>query len=478
MKNYKILAISAVLSLGLVSCGESYFDVELDQYIKTENAYSTVQDVQNGMIGAFYSLGTYRFYGRNVVALGDIATDLAIADASTGHFYSIFSYGITDTEGELEEIWDYGYKTIDKCTRTIQGAKAVLEKAEELKLDEEEQMQVLNCMAECYALRALSTFTLTNIFGLPYQAGKTNNQLGVALLDEKPLEAFEQTERKSVEECYKHVLSDIEAAEENYYGDDFLPGEAAFFMNEAAISALKARVNLYMGNYEAAKEAAENALSLLKNGDNYDLPTNDIYVSNWASIAVNDETIFSICKTNDDNLSANALNTLYGSYEAKVSKRLKEAFGKNDIRAKVLDVYAYKYQGISTAQAVSNIPVFRKSEMYLIIAECAAQLNLIEDAQHALFYTAKRNTDIKNAEDLPSTSDELLEFIAEERVRELYLEGHRWFDARRTGKNINVVNGTAKDFNISKFVYPIPAAEINAGFGIVQNEGWENNLPE
>ena len=478
MKNYIILAISAALSLGLVSCGESYFDVDLEQNIKTPDAYRTVQDVQNGMIGAFNSFGSYQFYGRDVVALGDIGSALAKADASSGHFYSIFSYSITDTDEDLENIWDYGYKTIDKCTRTIQGAKAVLESKEELKLDEEEVLQVENCIAECYALRALSTFTLTNIFGLPYNPTKANNQLGVALLDEQPLQPFEQTERKTVEECYDKVLSDIDDAESYYVDDSFLPGEAGFFLNSSAISALRARVYLYMGRYADAKEAAENALSQLKNGNNYDLPSNDIYVSSWSSIATNDETIFSVCKTNDDNLSANALNTLYGSYGATVSSYLEDAFEENDIRAKVLDVYAYKYQGISTAQSVSNIPVFRKSEMYLIIAECAAQLNQISEAKQALLFTAKRNTDITSVDDLPSSSDELLTFIANERVRELYLEGHRWFDARRTGITIDVMGGAATDFDVAKFVYPIPAAEINAGFGIVQNTGWEDYLPE
>lgn len=476
MKKYKIFAICAVMTLGLVSCGDSYFDVDMDQNIDTENAYSNVQDVQNGMIGAYYSLGTYRFYGRDVIALGDIASDLATASPSSGHFVTIYQYSFADTDGDLNDIWNYGYQTMDKCVRTIQGAKKVLEKSEELKLSEEDIEQVKNAMSQCYALRALTVFTLTNIFGLPYQAGKTNSQLGVALLIDEPLQPFVNTERKSVEECYALVLSDIEKAKDYYVDDSYLPGEPAFFFNPSAIYALEARVNLYMGNYDKAKEAAENSLAMMKNGDNYDLPSDDIYVNMWSSIAVNDETIFSISKTDDDNLSANALNTLYGSYKADLSDYLVSLFGENDIRTRVQDVYAYKYQGTSTAQAVSNIPVFRKSEMYLIIAECAAQMDMLDEAKDALFYTAKRDLDIADVGSLPASKDELLSFIADERARELYLEGHRWFDARRTGMTIAVNNGS-KILDAAKFVYPIPADEINAGFGIVQNTGWEDNLP-
>ena len=90
------------------------------------------------------------------------------------------------------------------------------------------------------------------------------------------------------------------------------------------------------------------------------------------------------------------------------------------------------------------------------------------------FYTAKRNAALKET-DLPQTKEELIDFIAEERVRELYQEGHRWFDARRNGMILNSSNYS--EFDVAKFVYPIPAAEINAGFCEQQNEGWEDALP-
>ncbi|MEO5180403.1 RagB/SusD family nutrient uptake outer membrane protein, partial [Bacteroides ovatus] len=56
-------------------------------------------------------------------------------------------------------------------------------------------------------------------------------------------------------------------------------------------------------------------------------------------------------------------------------------------------------------------------------------------------------------------------------------EGHRFFDARRLGKIISVADGSYTNFNIAKFVYPIPSFEVNSGFGVIQTEGWSNNLP-
>ncbi len=57
-------------------------------------------------------------------------------------------------------------------------------------------------------------------------------------------------------------------------------------------------------------------------------------------------------------------------------------------------------------------------------------------------------------------------------------EGHRFLDARRLGEKISVGNGTYKNFDVSKFVYPIPAKEVNAGFGVVQTTSWDANLPK
>ena len=445
MKNIKIFAIGAVLTLGLASCSDNYFDVDMDQNKTSETAYTSAQDVKNGMIGAYYALGNYRFYGNYVVALGDMASDIATASSSTGHFFTINSYGITDTNGELDDIWNYGYKVIDRSTRAIIGAGKIIEGG----VTEAEEYAINSYLSQCYALRALATFTMTNIFGLPYQAGQSNSQLGIILIKDKIYTINDEVHRSTVEECYAQVLEDIANAKKYYTDESEMNGAPQFYFNLAAIYALEARVNLFMGKYAEAKTAAQNAI--------------DERGSDGA--------------TAENYVSANALNTLYGSYKGGLTNFTKGLFGANDYRAGVLNNYAFKFCGLPTAQAVSNIPVFRVSEMYLILAECEAQLGNTADAQNALFFTAQRDADITSATDLPSTKDALMDFINDERVRELYQEGFRWYDARRQGLKITVAT-TSQNFDIAKFVYPIPASEINAGYGTEQNEGWSSNLPK
>ena len=358
----------------------------------------------------------------------------------------------------------------------IEGANNLL--ATNAKLSDEDKSNLDLYMAQGYALKALTNFYLVNLFGLPYQPGQANAQLGLPLLDKEPLEPFVNIERATVAQTYELILDDIASAKtymENA-GTDASSSVNQFYLNEAAIYALEARVNFFMGNNDVAKASAKKAIELRASGEVSDL----VYQTMWSDIAITAEDIFTVAKTNDDNLSANALNTLYGSYGAVLSSGIKTLFGPEDIRLKLIDKNnrPLKFDGIPAAQAVSNIPVFRKSEMYLMIAEIEALAGNIAASQEALFYTAKRNPAIKSASELPSAKDALIKFISEENIREFFEEGHRWYDVRRTGEKItpNVTGVTG--FDVSAFVYPIPADEINAGYCDQQNEGWSDGLPQ
>lgn len=469
----------------LFSCND-YMDLENYQNIPTEEAYNTVQDVQNGLNGAYYAFGHNYFYGRNIVALGDMAADNAVASSSTGHFLSINRYNFSDTDGDLDALWVGGYRVMDRTTRTIQGVRKVLAEAETQHLTETDIASLHSYMSQSFALRALTAHALVNIFGLPYENGGPNGQLGIALLTDAPLLPFQKTSRSTVGETYGQILSDIADAKATYAvvdnynldneDDQILLDQ--YYMNKAAIYAVEARVALFMKQYDKAINAADSAIILRASGD----VSNEQYLKMWSSTAISDEDIFTIVKSEDDNLSANSLNTLYGSYRASVTDTLVGIFDSTDIRLKLINtgnLHPKKFDGIPTSQAVNNIPVFRKSEMYLILAEAYAEKGDLVNAKTKLFFTAQRNKNIaSNLQPLPSDQAGLLNFIAQERRREFFEEGFRWYDARRTGEAVAVSDGNYPDFDVAAFVYPIPASEINAGFGIIQNAGWENQLPK
>ena len=124
-------------------------------------------------------------------------------------------------------------------------------------------------------------------------------------------------------------------------------------------------------------------------------------------------------------------------------------------------------------------------EMFLILAEAnlkSANVN-VTAAQNALLTVARRNADITSVGDLPSTANDLMAFIKDERARELFQEGLRLYDLRRWDERAEIyaygapsVSFTFSDYQISNLLFPIPSAEITSGFGVEQND-WSGTLP-
>ena len=78
-----------------------------------------------------------------------------------------------------------------------------------------------------------------------------------------------------------------------------------------------------------------------------------------------------------------------------------------------------------------------------------------------------------------------MSFIKEELASELFQEGLRLYDLRRWDEMAEVnanqapnVSFVYTNYKISNLLFPIPSAEINAGFGVKQNENWAATLPQ
>ncbi|MDP3665117.1 MAG: RagB/SusD family nutrient uptake outer membrane protein [Sediminibacterium sp.] len=151
-------------------------------------------------------------------------------------------------------------------------------------------------------------------------------------------------------------------------------------------------------------------------------------------------------------------------------------------------LHVKKYVNIkSDGGAVSDItktfsdvdfPVFRLAEMYLIYAEAVLRSGTGGDLTTALQYI---NLIRARAGATAAISSELnLQFVLDERGRELYWEGHRRTDLVRYGLLTSatylwpwkggVASGTAVDARYNLF--PIPAANRTANPNLEQNAGY------
>lgn len=462
-------------------------DTEIYDNKDDKSAFSSVTDIRAAMNGAYDCLANYEFLGNYAISVGDMVSGVSKGSSSSGHMIAYSTFTFTAESSEIEDMWAYGYYAAANATNAIKNAKQMIADG---KITQSEQGDAFNYIGQCYAIKAMTFYNLVNYFGLPYSSANASTP-GIVIYDMDVPAEKAKVARSTVGETYDRIQKDIDSAEvyltkyDEVYQEN--NGTAApqnpYYMGMMGVKALKANVLLALGQYADAETAAKEAIDLLGTGNatgSDNVPSASTYVSMWGGTNATTEDIYTIPESSSDNLSANALNTLYGSYYCSFQKKALSKLASTDIRRRLLSTNkggttSIKFDGVID-QAVCNIPVFRKSEMALIIAECEARVGSISEAQNYLLFTAKRNTAITSTSDLPSTKDELLSFINDERVREFFGEGKRYFNARRTGEIISGDNFS--DWDISKFVFPIPSAEINAGWGVTQNEGWSNNLPK
>lgn len=485
---FKSLAIIA-LSGALSGCGNSFLETDYYKGIEAGTGLNSVSNISTALNGTYDRLFRYNFAGNYATSIGDIPTDISYWNTKTGHWDGIYQFNFADTDTYLRYIWEYGYKVADNAARVIVGAQALYDAASDA------DKKILDrCMAEAYALRGYSQLTLTNVFGHQVKvAGKDfSSSLGIVVIDQ-PIEAFAQVSRSTVGESYAAVVSDLTQSLKHFEaaGGD---RNVMSYMGIAAVNGLLARTNLYLENWTEAKKYAQAALT--KAGITKLAYGDDAYKALYFNATSNNESMFALAITPSQNWSANSCGTLWSTYNYSPSPKLLSLYGSDDCRTSIFAPGKDStpaipvFNGGKFANFESGNPAYGTNylinapEMFLIMAEADLNSGTIADAQQSLLVVAKRNAAIASISDLPSSKSDLLSFIQDERARELFQEGMRLWDLRRWGTNASVyaynapeIKFTYENYEISDLLFPIPVKEINAGFGVVQND-WSSTLPQ
>jgi len=138
---------------------------------------------------------------------------------------------------------------------------------------------------------------------------------------------------------------------------------------------------------------------------------------------------------------------------------------------------------IGSSQDFSDVdmPLFRLAEMYLIYAEATLHNGSGGDLNTAVNYINTLRTRAYAGPSGNIASNQLnLDFILDERARELYWEGHRRTDLIRVNKFTEATylwpwkGGVSSGTGVSAIrkIYPIPSRDINANINLVQNPGY------
>ena len=313
---------------------------------------------------------------------------------------------------------------------------------------------------EALLLRAYVHFELLNLYAKPYQATTAAMDRGVPLA--LTIDVNQEYHVATVEEVYQQILADIQEGTA-LLKVEAQPIETRYRFSQKAAKALEARVRLYRSEWEEASRLAEALLPFCPledmNSPSFTAPYD--YRSEEAILAL--ELTGGTDITDDTDVLPNLINKYKEGGDFRLSHYFRSAWGT--------------YRPNKCYDKSMRV-TFRSAEIYLIAAEAAAHINgKLELAKYRLKQLLeKRLTPNYYAEKAAEIDDmtqaELIAEIADERFRELALEGHRWYDLRRTNRPRIVKEYYDTDFmpqavvieeNDSRYVIPFPreAAEGN-----------------
>ena len=410
----------------------------------------------------------------------------------------------------------------------ILGANAVIDYIDQVN---DEKQNINYVLAQAYALRGFLYFKLVNIFGQPINSQP--DALGVPLKLNSGVENTENAlARRTVKDVYAQVINDLKEAERLY---ETLPADKQFAKDYRTslpmVQLLLSRVHLYQENWS---DAASYAHKVMTNSNFKLLDLNVVetlteegypFYKTYHAYSESSEVIWLYGSVNDmgswvmsyagtSNPKDN--NRVMHAY-FKASDDLMETYEDTDLRKEryIIKKAVRDERGIDiwTPMAIGklsvNIPqdngislnnfykpisgsgVFgrslRLSEAYLNYAEAKAMMyqmgtdaNGATEAQDALDELRVKRYAANDFKSLDITdAEELIQFVRNERRRELCFEDHRWYDLRRWGmKEIKHVwyndANTKSTFTLTQgdkgYTIPIPDEAMDLNAALKQNE--------
>lgn len=489
----------------LMGTTSSCLDKYPDNAIPQDKAINTLDEFDQAAIGLYSAFKSSALYSGYLTILPDIQCDLAYAvNGYTNTFGNIWRWDILSTNSEITAVYASLYDVISRANFMLEYAPRV-----ELTLANDDEWEQYNQICgEAYFARAYAYSELIKLFCKPYESREQAEQeLGVVIVTKYHTD--EPMRRSSLAQSYDRVIQDLEMAaelmdldEKSFSGSIY----SSSYFNEYTAYALRARVALYMKDYERAIEYStlviESGFYALSSATT--LLTSDL--SHFSYMWQYDEATEIIWKVGFTiNSYGGALGQVFFNYDYTSMKpdyvpaeMVLNLYDQNDLR---YGNYFYTYttghsHGLSWPLLVkyfgnmnffnSNIlhvsmpKPLRLAEQYLIRAEAYAEgrgnygaaSNDIASLREARYQSFGGGVSM--------TANNAMQIIEEERIKELYMEGFRLMDLKRWHKGFerkpqeqSLENGSSLKIEADNplFVWPIPQHELEApGASIEPNQ--------
>jgi starch-binding outer membrane protein, SusD/RagB family len=456
LKSNIFVACIILAGIVIVTSCKKYVEIPVGKGLLTNTQVYSTDSSATGATLALYTGNTNTSAVQNMSWLGGLSSDeLQYTAGSDAGLIEFSKDAVSRTNTDNTSFWGYPYTLIYYANQNIAGINA------STTLSTATKNQLLG---ENKFMRAFNFFYLVNYYG------------AVPLtLDPLPLNNA-KLPRASTTAVYAQIVQDLKDAISEMSAD--YPGSSSYRIrpNKWAATALLARVDLYLKDYNDAATLSAQVINSgtysLESLDNVFLNTSNEAILQFAT-PQGYSTIASDYLTDPmGNDVPPATMCLYSnfmsSFEAGDNRASSWVTSTTYNGVTYNEIYKWK---LATAEDGNEYNmILRLAEMYLIKAECEAENNQITAAQADLNMIRNR-AGLGNT--TAATTAQLLTAILAERKVELFGEfAHRWFDLKRTGTAETVLKPLKPAFTSTSLLYPIPYSEILLNPNLTQNPGY------
>ncbi len=484
MKKIYLALISVIALFSIQSC-EKFLDVEpVSQGIYNASdsiVYATGAEVESALAGAY---GDFRneYFELDYFVNGDAQSDDAYAGADNPANFQIDDYAIDAINLNVSRDWAYLYSTIGKVNPIINNVMQV----EDASFSQERRKEILG---EASFIRAFMYFQAVRLWGdIPLQLKEVRTISAELLPEIYPL-LFPA--RSPVDSVYMQIIMDLEVALENVKPTNVNKG----YVTTGAVNAMLAKVYATIEPHDYNKvvhycdAVMSGPYSLLPNYDDLwngtvENSSESIFEINYEGTSTNANwgaSMFMGLDWKKFNIPSNDLVNAFDAEQDEIRKNASIIF--MDVTGKWSDnhwpqthyPFLYKYRNY-TSPSPQNYIFLRLADIILLKAEALNELGDVSGAGDLVDM-------IRSRVNLPNTTaasqEEMRLAIEKERRLELAFEGHRWYDLKRTGRAIEVINNALDEngnrlYNISEndLLWPIPQSELDKNLSLTQNPGY------
>ncbi len=483
----KTLYILIIFIAAAVQSCEKFLDLKpVSQSIAIENLvadsliYKNASELEAALAGVYDDFRN-EYFELDYFVNGDAQSDDSYAGADNPANFQLDEYAIDATNTNVSRDWEYLYGAIGKANSVFNNVDATPG------VDEARKEQI---RAESAWIRAYMYFQAVQLWGdVPLQLTEVTS-ISAELLPEIYPQLFPA--RASMADVYAKIISDLEIAAA--HAPISAPHKG--YVTKGAANAMLAKVyatiepkqwdkvNQYCDAVIAGGYSLLPEYDMLWNNENEN-SAEAIFEINYEGTPQSGNWGASMFRGLDWKKFNTPSNDLVAAFDAEGDQIRKEAsIIFLDVSGKWSDPYwpqitfpfVNKYR-IFTGNSSQNYIFLRLADILLLKAEALNETGDLAGAA-ALVNQIRSRVNLPNTTAGDKASMKLA--IEKERRLELAFEGHRWYDLKRTGRALEVLNnvkgpnGSSLGYVVteSKLLWPIPQAEMDKNTKLTQNEGY------